>query len=417
MVTIDQLKSNPFWSALSDENRSFVVKQTERFRLSFMESKQLIDIARDFEMWQETPLSDFAVSVPKEQGIKEQKKALLSQVTAEWNRLKTEPNSYDTFTPKSDHTPPELGYIPDKKERTPLGKCPVASPKTRCCNLQTLDVVEGCGYDCSYCSIQSFYTGGKVLFDQNLKQKLDSLDLDPAKRYHIGTGQSSDSLLWGNREGILDNLAEFAEANPNVILELKTKSNSISWLLENDYPKNIITTWSLNPQTIIDNEEHKTVSLMERLAAAEQIAAKNRLVGFHFHPMVLFEGWKEEYGELFQSLTRRFKPDSVALTSLGTLTFIKPVLKKLRKRDFTTKILQMPLEDAEGKYSYPYETKKEMFSFAYESLKEWHDKVYFYMCMEDKDLWMDVFGREYESNDQFEEDMIDSYFDKIDQLS
>jgi len=108
----------------------------------------------------------------------------------------------------------------------------VASEKTRCCNLLTLDAVESCGFDCSYCSIQSFYNEGKVVFDTNFKERLKSLKLDRGKYYHIGTGQSSDSLMWGNRGGVLDGLFEFARENSNVILELKTKSDNIEYLLK-----------------------------------------------------------------------------------------------------------------------------------------------------------------------------------------
>ncbi len=155
----------------------------------------------------------------------------------------------------------------NSRERTIIGDCPVASPKTRCCNLKTLDSVISCGHDCSYCSIQSFYTGGKVQFDTHLKEKLAELSFDPSKRYHIGTGQSSDSLMWGNRGNSLDYLTEFAKKNKNVILEFKTKSKNVEWLLQNDIPRNVIVTWSLNPQEIIDNEEHLTASLEERLRA------------------------------------------------------------------------------------------------------------------------------------------------------
>jgi spore photoproduct lyase len=142
-----------------------------------------------------------------------------------------------------------------------LGRCPVASERTRCCNLLTLDAVEKCGFDCSYCSIQSFYHGNEVVFDSGFADKLAKLKLDPDTIYHIGTGQSSDSLMWGNHQGVLEALCVFAENNPNVILELKTKSKNIGWLLKNPVPRNVICTWSLNPQTIIDHEEHLSASL------------------------------------------------------------------------------------------------------------------------------------------------------------
>jgi len=69
-----------------------------------------------------------------------------------------------------------------------------------------------------------------------------------------------------------------------------------------------------------------------------------------------------EYREIIERLLKLFTPQEVAMVSMGTLTFIKPVIKKLRDRNFSTKILQMPFENASGKLSYPIELKKEMFS-------------------------------------------------------
>ena len=80
---------------------------------------------------------------------------------------------------------------------------------------------------------------------------------------------------------------------------------------------------------------------------------------------------------------------------------------------FKSKILQMPLVDASGKQSYPLETKLEMFKHAYDCFKSWHDKVFFYMCMEDHSLWQDVFGYRYETNEEFEQAMLASYSKKI----
>ena len=211
----------------------------------------------------------------------------------------------------------------------------------------------------------------------------------------------------------MEALFEFASDNPNVILELKSKSKNIKYLLENDVPKNILCTWSLNPTTIIENEEHLSASLDERIGSARALADKGVLVGFHFHPIVVYENYLHEYKEIANRLTKTFEPSEVVLVSMGTLTFIKPVIKKLRERDFKSKILQMPLVDASGKFSYPLDTKLEMFKTLYDAFEPWHKKVYFYLCMEDHSLWKKVFGFEYNSNEEMEKDMINSYNNKI----
>ncbi|WP_442764816.1 hypothetical protein [Sulfurospirillum cavolei] len=98
---------------------------------------------------------------------------------------------------------------------------------------------------------------------------------------------------------------------------------------------------------------------------------------------------------------------------MGTLAFIKPVLKKIRLRAQKSKILQMPLVDASGKYSYPLALKEQMFSTLYQAFQPWHNDVFFYLCMEDESLWQKVFGHEYANNEAFEEAMLKAYAQKI----
>lgn len=400
-----KIKKTLFYN-LPKNQQDFLANEAFKYRFSSQELKQLIDMAIDLNMWQETPI-EYLFNKNRAKN----KKELLKKVKKEYENIKKSPKSYVNFEIDKEKTHKIRFAKADKK--LGFGMCPVASEKTRCCNLWTLDMVESCGFDCSYCSIQSFYNEDTITFNTNLKEKLLSLELDKNEIYHIGTGQSSDSLMWGNRGGVLEALFEFARKNPNVILELKTKSDNVKYMLENDYPPNIITTWSLNPQIIIEKEERLTASLEERIKAAKKIHDKNRLVGFHFHPMIWYKDYKIDYKEIFDTLLKEFDPDRVAMVSLGTLTFIKPVIKKLRLRSFKSKILQMPLTDASGKLSYPLEIKKDMFKFAYESLKPWHNRVYFYMCMEDKSLWRDVFGYEYPTNESFELDMKYNYLSKI----
>ncbi len=399
---------NSLFDSLDNLDREFIEKKAYELRLSAYEIKELCDMAVDLRMWKEGRLEDIW------NGARD-KKSQLKEVKSRYENIKASLKSYDNFHIDKDKTHKIRFEAVDKE--LGFGMCPVASPKTRCCNLWTLDMVESCGFDCSYCSIQSFYNEDTITFNTRIKEKLLNITLDKDEIYHIGTGQSSDSLMWGNRGGVLDALIEFARKNPNAILELKTKSDNVGYLLQKEYPKNIIVTWSLNPQKVIDAEERLTASLDERLKAAKKIHDAGRLVGFHFHPMIWYEGWQEDYGEIFKRLLGEFDSKKVAMVSLGTLTFIKPVIKKLRKRGFKSKILQMPLTDAAGKLSYPKSIKKELFKSAYEGLKPWHKEVFFYMCMEDHSLWREVFGYEYPTNESFELDMKYSYLSKIKNLA
>ncbi len=403
--------TNTFYSKLPEDEQKFIQELAFEYKFSHQELLQIINIARDLEMWDEARISEIFIPHPS-------RKVAFAKLKEKYASIRNAPNSYKDFELKNIPKEQKYTFKTEAKEGFGLGLCPVASEKTRCCNLLTLDAVESCGFDCSYCSIQSFYNQNTITFDSTFKDKLLNLQLDPHKTYHIGTGQASDSLMFGNREGVLDALFEFARTNPNVILEFKTKSDNIKYLLENEVPKNILCTWSLNTPTIIENEEHLTASLDKRIAAARKLADKGVKVGFHFHPIVEYIGYLDEYQAVYEKLILQFKPSEVALVSFGTLTFIKPVIKQLRQREFRSKITQIPHEDASGKTSYPEATKIEMFKHAYESFKPWQtgeDKVFFYLCMEPHELWAKTFGYNYATNNDFEHAMLGAYCKKIGQ--
>ena len=375
------------------------------YYLTFQELRQVCEIALDLRMWGERSLVEWWAEAEARQASvdRRHKPALMAALRAWMDELRAAPKSY----PEDGLAPPVLTPLRPVLEasvKAIAGMCPVASPDTVCCNLRTIDAVENCGMACSYCTIQSFY-GDRAVFDANLEEKLNSLELDPERFYHFGTGQSSDSLMWGNRHGVLDALCEFARRHPNILLELKTKSANIRYFLRGDTPPNMALSWSLNTPTIIRNEEHRSASLDQRLEAARRVADGGIGVAFHFHPIVYYDNWQEDYAAAAREMTERFEPPEVLFVSLGTVTFIKPVVRAIRERGWTTKMLQMELSPGpKGKLSSPDELKQEMFSEVYGALSPWHGQVFTYLCMEKAEFWHSTFGRCYGSNEEFEED-------------
>ena len=327
------------------------------------------------------------------------------------NNLRKSETDYSSFFPSPRKESKIKALTEDQKIVLSRCPCPVDGEKTRCCKLRTLDAVMQCAFGCSYCSIQAFYNENEIKIVSNLSDKLKSLEIGDDV-WHIGTGQASDSLLLGDDYGTLSALSEFADAHPDIVIELKSKAKRN--VFNHPWPKNMIFTWSLNAPTIIEKEEHFTASLTERLETAERARDNGNLVGFHVHPMFYFKGWEEEYKMVAEEITKRFRPEEIALVGIGTLTFTKAVIKRLREMGHESKVLEMELSPAAGKYSYPLEKKEKMFSHIFSSFpKEYRENVFFYLCMEDPSLWMKCLGREYSSDKEFEMDMKRAYLEKI----
>ena len=335
----------------------------------------------------------------------------ISELRRHMKRLRESETDYSNFFPQKRSQGKTKKLMSDQKLVLSRCPCPVDGEKTRCCKLRTLDAVMQCAFGCSYCSIQAFYNENEIRIVSNLREKLERMEIGDDV-WHIGTGQASDSLLLGDDYGTLSALATFAEKHPNIVLEMKSKAGRD--VFNRPWPRNMVFTWSLNAPTIIEKEEHFTASLSERLKMAEKARDNGNLVGFHIHPMFYFKGWEKEYGEVVEAIVSNFRPEEICMIGIGTLTFTKAVIKRLREMGQESKVLQMELTEAAGKYSYPLDKKEKMFRHIYASFPEEYRKgVFFYLCMEDPSLWKPVLEREYSSDKEFEMDMKKNYLRKI----
>ena len=402
---------------------SFPVSASQEFIdsipfLSFQQRRMLREQAEDLALWGlKGRFSDIRTLWPEnyDRDSKNEVRRIFNSVMKELEELRNSPVDYSTFNPDYDFRGKAPAIKDDflSPERI-MGRCPCPrdGEQTRCCNLNTLDAVQQCAFACSYCSIQSFYSENEIRVLSDLKQHLENMVLDD-NVWHIGTGQSSDSLLLGDDYGTLSALKAFALKHSEIIIELKTKSARTDWI-SMDLPRNIVSTWSLNAKTPAQKEEHLAAPPEKRIRAAAACQKAGHPVGFHIHPMVYFKGWEDEYAALVKLLCDSIDPEGAVMVGIGTLTFTKQNLRTLRKSGRPTRVTQMPLELIAGKYSYGLETKRLMFSHLYSCFpSDWKEKVFFYLCMEDPSLWEPCLGRSYACNADFEQDMKSHYFETI----
>lgn len=385
--------------------------------LTFQQRRMLLEQAQDLALWGLPGKDASVMTLWPECDItsKNDVRRAFSSFMSYMERLRKTGIDYSTFNPDYDFR--GKGTAINTDFRSPeriMGKCPCPrdGEQTRCCNLRTLDAVQQCAFACAYCSIQSFYSQNEVRVLSDLGQHLDNMVLEEGT-WHIGTGQSSDSLLLGDEYGTLTALESFANKHPDVVVELKTKSARTDWI-HRGIPANIVSTWSVNAKTPALKEEHLAANPKARIEAAARCAQAGHLVGFHIHPMVFFSGWENEYSDLVMSICDNIDPENVVMVGIGTLTFTKQNLRTLRQSGRPTRVTQMSLAPIAGKFSYDNETKRRMFRHVYSCFpQDWKDKVFFYLCMEDPSLWEPCLGRSYACNADFEADMKKFYMAKI----
>ena len=293
-----------------------------------------------------------------------------------------------------------------------LKKCPGISPGMVCCNYYVVNLAKNCIYDCSYCFLQDFLGNNPMQVAYvNVEDLLGELEQVftqyPDRNFRVGTGELTDSLALDSIVPYTASLLPFFNRQSNAVLELKTKSDQIENLINHSDPTNVIVSWSLNPQTIIDLEEKGTPGLTQRLEAARACLEKGYRIGFHFDPIIIIPGWEEAYRQLVEILCDTLPIEKVEWVSLGSFRY-RPSLKTIIKsrhpdtRLFTSE--HLPSKD--GKFRYLRPLRNQAYETIRGYLKSRSDALSIYLCMETQEIWEGVTGKTPRSDEK-----LDQFFD------
>ena len=277
-------------------------------------------------------------------------------------------------------------------------RCPGAKPDLTCCNYYVLNPGLQCDMNCSYCYLQSYINTPWLTIYSNLDQALNELRQIAKSAgncaLRIGTGETMDSLSLDPLTLFSRDLIGFFRETPAWRLEFKTKSDYVDQFLDMEHAGNVIVSWSINPQNIVEREEHGTASLHHRLQAAQKCLARGYPIAFHIDPMIWHPEWRESYGKLVDLVNENFLPTDVPYISLGALRFQGEQRHMMRERfgfaSLVNRAEMFPSQD--GKWRYDRELRNEMFKFIIQKFREHSSQWRVFLCMETPESWIGTFA-------------------------
>jgi spore photoproduct lyase len=228
-----------------------------------------------------------------------------------------------------------------------------------------------------------------VAIEEGLHQIKNIIKQNPNRIIRIGTGEVGDSLQLDPLFEISREYLEALSKYPQVYFELKTKTNFIDHLLNIEKKGNGVIGFSLNPPSIISEEEGLAATLEERLDSAKKVLNQGYFLAFHFDPIFYWSNWEEEYSELIKKIGE-FSDEKIVWISLGTFRYPPRLRDKIGDRPY---IFNEFVPSIDGKFRYLQILRKEVYQKMIKALRE-VTKAPIYMCMESKVLWRSVFGNE-----------------------
>lgn len=193
------------------------------------------------------------------------------------------------------------------------------------CNFQSckpsahyqLPLCSGCMGMCEYCYLNT-QMGKKpyIKVYVNLDEILDKAHEYEIERYPNVTifegAATSDPVPVEFYTGALKRSIEFFGSTDNSYFRFVTKFTDIDDLLYLKHNGRTTIRFSINTDRIINQFEHRTPGVKDRLNAAFKVIKSGYKVGFIIAPVFLYSNWKKEYEELIEKISNIFSGEKIS---------------------------------------------------------------------------------------------------------
>jgi spore photoproduct lyase len=279
------------------------------------------------------------------------------------------------------------------KEGRFIKPCP-GTPRYVCCGYQVIQFAQGCSLDCTYCILDHYFDQHAPVLFTNQDKLLRELKEHLATQKNLvrlGTGEFTDSLCFDEFFQVHRDIIRVIEGAPNAVLEIKTKTTNIEPLLNLEHRDRVIISWSLNSDAIAAQEEKGAPDIESRLKAAQSAEAGGYKLAFHFDPIIHHEDWERGYGETIERLFSTVTETSIVYISMGTLRFV-PAMREIMKQHGAQYLEGDFIRGYDGKMRYFRPLRTNLYRRILSRLGRYVSVDRVYLCMENSDVWKDVFG-------------------------
>ena len=223
-----------------------------------------------------------------------------------------------------------------------------------------------CIYDCEYCYLKGMYPSANIVIFVNIEDIFKELHQMLSEHpVYLCVSYDTDLLSFDSVTGYVREWEHFVleenKRSPNPLkIEIRTKSaneKSFESLIPDE---NIIYAFTLSPQRVTEQYEHNTPSLKQRISCVTGAVQKGFPVSLCFDPMIYCPDWQQEYDEMIKLVAKEVPMDQIFDVSVGSFRVSQDYLKKMRKSEPYSAVVQFPFQNDGGVYHYGKELTEQM---------------------------------------------------------
>jgi len=259
--------------------------------------------------------------------------------------------------------------------------------------LKLVPISNGCPYYCTYCYLAYVYRDYLPFIKININHERMFREIREATFGACGPvafnmGEMLDSLALDHVALLMEQLIPFFSRLTGGGLMLLTKSSNIDSLLRCAPNPQVVVSWSLNTQRMIETYEIGTADLQERIEAARQCQEHGYRIRLRVDPGILYDEWQADYAVLLRRALAVLEPENV---TLGMLRLV-PGHLALASHAYGSRVeglRRAGLSDhaSDGKLRYPSPRRVEFCRFLIDVIRSLGSRMSIGLCRETPEVW------------------------------
>ncbi|MCB0334841.1 MAG: hypothetical protein KDD62_01005 [Bdellovibrionales bacterium] len=248
------------------------------------------------------------------------------------------------------------------REHSFLYPCSDIAPDFQHKNFYYTTPAINCLYDCSYCYLQGLYSSAYAVcflnhqdFFISVKKTLDSLG-----SLYLCISYDTDLLAFETIIPYCRLWIEFARQNPQLTIEVRTKSGNFSAIQDLVPCPNVILAWTLSPPSIQKCYEPLTPSLAARIKAVNKALDVGWNVRLCFDPMIWTPNLGNPYPEFLKEIQTQIEFARLYDLYFGVFRMNEDQLRNIQKQRSDTDILYQAFTKENKVVSYSKATNQQL---------------------------------------------------------
>ena len=225
-----------------------------------------------------------------------------------------------------------------------------------------------CIYDCRYCFLQGMFRSAHYVIFVNYEEFMEDIIETCANRNDAPvwffSGYDCDSLALEPVTLFASEFVPFFGTLSNAFLELRTKSTQIRTLEKTNVITNCVTSFSINPQSVIELYEQDTPSLESRLTAAARLEKLGWNIALRIDPILLIDDFVGVYSRFFELLAEKLGEAQIHSITLGTFRIPTQYYRRIVNMHPSEPLFAQRMADSERLIKYTISDREKMVSWA-----------------------------------------------------